>query len=241
MLARIRSVSTAEPTPPGLAPLPWQGTPEQLQALEQLRTRMSENGQECPNEDTLKWYLRDRYFDVDEAEEKLAATLKWRHAFKADHITLEDVKAEYATGKSFVHDQLDNFQRPVLIIRANRHNPSDFPIEGSKRLCVYSLETALAKLPAGREQILGCIDLRGISLSNIDLVFVAFMVDAFFVHYPRRMGQVLLVDAPWIFKAPWELIKPLLRKYAALVRFVSRKELAAEYFTPDSLPTDFSS
>jgi hypothetical protein len=55
------------------------------------------------------------------------------------------------------------------------------------------------------------------------------------------MGQVLLVDAPWIFKAPWELIKPLLRKYAALVRFVSRKELAAEYFAADTLPADFRS
>jgi hypothetical protein len=55
------------------------------------------------------------------------------------------------------------------------------------------------------------------------------------------MGQVLLVDAPWIFKAPWELIKPLLRKYAALVRFVSRKELAEEYFTVETLPADFKS
>jgi hypothetical protein len=62
----------------------------------------------------------------------------------------------------------------------------DFPIEDSQRLCVYSLNTALSKLPEGREQIMGLIDLRGISLSNIDLVFVAFMVDAFFVYYPRR-------------------------------------------------------
>jgi hypothetical protein len=38
----------------------------------------------------------------------------------------------------------------------------------------------------GREQIMGLIDLRGISLYNIDLVFVAFMVDAFLVYYPRR-------------------------------------------------------
>jgi hypothetical protein len=52
---------------------------------------------------------------------------------------------------------------------------------------------------------------------------------------------VLLVDAPWIFKAPWEAFKPLLRKYAALVRFVNRKQLAAEYFTKDTLPADFKS
>jgi hypothetical protein len=54
-----------------------------------------------------------------------------------------------------------------------------------------------------------------------------------------RVGQVVLVDAPWIFKAPWEAFKPLLSKYSALVRFVSRKQLAAEYFTKDTLPADF--
>ena len=30
--------------------------------------------------------------------------------------------------------------------------------------------------------------------------------------------QVLLVDAPWVFGPAWEVIRPLMRKYAALVR-----------------------
>lgn len=55
----------------------------------------------------------------------------------------------------------------------------------------------------------------------------------------QRFGQVLLVDAPWFFSGPWELIKPLLRKYAALVRFVSRQELAQQYFSADTLPDQF--
>jgi hypothetical protein len=55
----------------------------------------------------------------------------------------------------------------------------------------------------------------------------------------HRFGQVLLVDAPWFFKGPWEVIKPLLRKYAGLVRFVSRQELAREFFAPDTLPEQF--
>jgi len=48
------------------------------------------------------------------------------------------------------------------------------------------LDTALSRLPPGGEQFLGVIDLKGMSLSNIDLEFVAFMVEAFFVYYPRR-------------------------------------------------------
>lgn len=53
-------------------------------------------------------------------------------------------------------------------------------------MCAYSLDTAISKLPPGGEQILGVIDLKDMNLSNIDLPFVAFMVDAFFVYYPRR-------------------------------------------------------
>jgi hypothetical protein len=62
----------------------------------------------------------------------------------------------------------------------------EFPIEDSKRLCTCMLDTALSRLPEGGEQILGVIDLRGMSLNNIDLEFVAFMVEAFFIYYPRR-------------------------------------------------------
>jgi hypothetical protein len=34
----------------------------------------------------------------------------------------------------------------------------------------------------------------------------------------RRVGQVLMVDAPWVFGPAWEVIRPAMRKYAALVR-----------------------
>ena len=42
-------------------------------------------------------------------------------------------------------------------------------------------------------------------------------VQAFFEFYPKRVGQVLFVEAPWVFGPAWEVIRPLMRKYAALV------------------------
>lgn len=69
---------------------------------------------------------------------------------------------------------------------------------------------------------------------------VRAQVDIFFLYYPKRLGQVLFVDAPWGFSPGWELVKPWLKKYAALVRFVSVKELRAEFFTPTTLPEDFA-
>jgi hypothetical protein len=48
------------------------------------------------------------------------------------------------------------------------------------------LDTALAALPPGGEQLLGVFDLRGFGPANADLRFAAFIVEAFFEYYPRR-------------------------------------------------------
>ena len=64
-------------------------------------------------------------------------------------------------------------------------------------------------------------------------------MDCFFTYYPKRVSQVLFVDAPWIFQPSYALIKPMLQKYAALVRFVDRPTLVREYFTNDTVPKDF--
>lgn len=71
------------------------------------------------------------------------------------------------------------------------------------------------------------------------MIFSAAQVDIFFTYYPKRLGQVVMVDAPFIFKPGWAIVKPWLRKYADLVCFVSRKQLAEDFFTPDTLPPDF--
>ena len=63
--------------------------------------------------------------------------------------------------------------------------------------------------------------------------------DIFFTYYPKRLGQVLFIDAPWIFQPSWNLFKPLLGKYAGLVAFVSREQLRDSYFTPETVPDDF--
>ena len=64
-------------------------------------------------------------------------------------------------------------------------------------------------------------------------------VDVFFLYYPKRLGQVLMVDAPWGFNAGWSVVKPWLKKYAALVSFVSREELRRQYFMPETCPEEF--
>ncbi|KAG2449598.1 hypothetical protein HYH02_005131 [Chlamydomonas schloesseri] len=188
----------------------------------------------------MKWYLRDRYFDPEEAEQKLRSMLKWRQAFQPQATTPQMVARELASGKAYVHTAPDKYGRPAIVIRTKKHVTGEYPIDGSKRLAAYLIDTAISRLPPGGEQIVGIFDLRGFQFpANADFAFAAFMVEAFFEYYPRRVSQVLFVEAPWVFFPAWEVIKPLMRKYAALVRFVSVDELQREFFTRETLPDDF--
>ncbi|GFR44643.1 hypothetical protein Agub_g5932 [Astrephomene gubernaculifera] len=240
---RVRVVepklATAFPDAPGLRPEPWTDAPSQRAALASLKQRFSDDLLP-PDEATLKWYLRDRYFDVNEAEQKLRGMLKWRRSFQPQATTPEQIAAEAASGKAYVHSQPDRFGRPAIVIRTRLHVTGQYPIVDSKRFAAYLIDTAISRIPPGGEQIVGIFDLRGFQFQqNADFAFAAFMIEAFFEYYPRRVGQVLLVEAPWVFFPAWEVIRPLMRKYASLVRFVSLQELREEFFTPGSLPEDF--
>lgn len=49
-------------------------------------------------------------------------------------------------------------------------------------------------------------------------IFHCFLqFDVFYYYYPMRLAQVLFVDAPFVFKPIWLLIKPLIKSYASLV------------------------
>lgn len=45
-----------------------------------------------------------------------------------------------------------------------------------ERLCVFMIEKALSKLPSGKQDILGIIDLRGFQTQNADIKFLTFVV-----------------------------------------------------------------
>ncbi|XP_063948688.1 phosphatidylinositol/phosphatidylcholine transfer protein SFH3 isoform X2 [Daucus carota subsp. sativus] len=65
--------------------------------------------------------------------------------------------------------------------------------------------------------------------------------DVFYYYYPKRLGQVLFVEAPFVFKPIWQLVKPMLKSYASLVRFCSVDEVRKEYFTEATIPATFRS
>nr|ACG36824.1 hypothetical protein [Zea mays] len=112
------------------------------------------------------------------------------------------------------------------------------PVENQK-LCAYLVEKAVNRLPPGAENILGIFDLRGFRVENGDLQFLKFLMDVFYYYYPKRLGQVLFVDAPFVFQPMWQVVKPLLKSYASLVRFCDTETVRKEYFKEETVHPDF--
>ncbi|KAL2961326.1 hypothetical protein AAZX31_17G084900 [Glycine max] len=191
------------------------------------------------DEDMILWFLKDRKFSIDDAIYKLTKAIKWRRDFEVSKLTEEVVKDALQTGKGYVHDLLDINGRPVVVVVGSKHIPQALDPADDERLCVFLIEKALSKLPTGKEQILTIVDLRGFRTENADLKFLTFLFDVFYYYYPKRLAQVLFVDAPFVFKPIWQLVKPLLKSYASLVRFCSAETVRKEYFTDKTLPPSF--
>ncbi|KAL3529505.1 hypothetical protein ACH5RR_008827 [Cinchona calisaya] len=190
------------------------------------------------DEELILWFLKDRKFSVEEAVSKLTKAIRWYHEFGVSELSEESVRSVAESGKSYVHDYLDVYDRPVLIVEVSKHFPGKQDFSEDEQLCVFLVEKAISKLPAGKEQILGIIDLRGFGTENADLRFLTFLFDVFYYYYPRRLGEVLFVDAPFIFQPVWQLVKPMLKSYASLVRFCSADVAREEYFTYETVPAN---
>ncbi|KAL2492591.1 Sec14p-like phosphatidylinositol transfer family protein [Abeliophyllum distichum] len=198
---------------------------------------VGKNGRD--DEEMIFWFLKDRNFSIEDAVSKLNKAIRWRHEVGVSELSEESVKSVAETGKAYVHDFLDIYGRPVLIVEASKHFPGKHERDEDEKLSAFLIEKALSKLPAGKQEILGIIDLRGFRTKNIDIRFLTFAVDAFYCYYPRRLGQVLLVEAPFVFKPVWQLVKPLLKSSPSLVRFCSVETIREEYFAEDTIPASF--
>ncbi|XP_024960740.1 motile sperm domain-containing protein 2 isoform X1 [Cynara cardunculus var. scolymus] len=191
------------------------------------------------DEELILWFLKDRRFSVEEAVSKLTKAIKWREEFGVSKLSEESVRRAAATGKSYLHDSLDVHGRPVLVVVPSKHFPEMLDRSEDERLCVFLLEKALSRLPDGKEEILGVFDLREFGVKNADLKFLTFLFDVLYYYYPKRLGQVLFVDAPFVFQPIWQLAKPLIKSYASLVKFCSVEDVRKEYFTESTVPASF--
>jgi len=115
-----------------------------------------------------------------------------------------------------------------------RHDVTRRDLASSKALCVSVLDAAVAAIDASQnvEQFVVIVDLRRIGPAQVDLQFAVWLITMLRANYPKRIGQVALLEPPpLLFLPAWNFLKPHLGPHVELVRIIKNNDLAA-YF-PD--------
>ncbi|KZV52163.1 Sec14p-like phosphatidylinositol transfer family protein isoform 1 [Dorcoceras hygrometricum] len=187
------------------------------------------------DDEMILWFLKDRRFSVEEAVSKLTKAIKWRHEFGVSELSEESMKRLAESGKAYVHDFLDVYDRPVLIVVASKHFPGKQDMIKDQQLCVYMIEKALSKHPDGKQEILAIIDLREFRTQNADINFVTFVVNA--------NCFAMFLTAPYSGLGRHQfcgmLFLCLEAELSLLVKFCSVDDLRKEYFAADKVPAIF--
>ncbi|CAF3438627.1 unnamed protein product [Rotaria sp. Silwood1] len=196
-------------------------------------------GYDNPDVLLLRW-LRSRKWNVKAAVNQIIETLKWRHDWGVQELVANGERAisqeEIATGKTYFmgHDRVG---RPVCCIHPKEHIKGQFPHEYSEKLSVFCVETYRKLLQPPMESVTVVFDMAGCEAKNMDLHQIKFLITLLDNYYPDSLGQILILNFPWILGKSWTIIKgwlnPTVQKK---VRFIQSEEELNELIDLSVLP-----
>ncbi|KAJ5220018.1 hypothetical protein N7468_009222 [Penicillium chermesinum] len=152
-------------------------------------------------------FLREEKWNVVKAWIALLHVLNWRtNTIKVDEILMKGEEAAFlksrmleecadkkygegfmlqlTTGKGYFHG-IDRSNRPIIIVRARCHRPSDQPLKALLDFIVFCIENIRLVMTPPTE--------------TVDFPPIKFIIDCFQDNYPGLLGHVLLYNAPKIF------------------------------------------
>eukprot|EP00798_Chlamydomonas_sp_ICE-L_P003578 gene3578-13657_t len=228
-------------------------TPVQQEAYEQFHAHLKAEGLLLAGHDephTLMRFLKARQWDPPRATIMYTTMVKWRLEVDANGIDetfvfeeLEDLISVYP---HFYH-KVDKYGRPVyyeLLGKTNcckmlEHSTEkrilDYHVWAWERLerRILPACTQLCSKPIVTAIVV--IDLQGLSLTIVSQLY-------FQDYYPEHLGQMYIINTPFIFKTIWAFVYPMLeertRKKIHVIGSDYVKTLK-EIIPPENLPAQF--
>jgi len=90
--------------------------------------------------------------------------------------------------------------------------------------------------PNGGAKFVLLVDLHGFGVRDISPATASRSVSAILTHYPGTIGQVCLLDSPWIFKATWSMISSMIDTSTAAQVKTLRGDAMHTYFAEHLMP-----
>ncbi|KXN69344.1 CRAL/TRIO domain-containing protein, partial [Conidiobolus coronatus NRRL 28638] len=122
----------------------------------------------------------------------------------------------------------------ILYLNVRYHKPKESPVELFSKIIMYIM--AQGYLMLGDKKVTGIIDLKGLSLSNVEYKNVKFAADILANNFPEVLSRVFIINAPWIFGGIWSIVSSFLDPVVKeKIQFLSESDLK-NFISPDQLP-----
>jgi hypothetical protein len=200
-------------------------------ALGEVRARLVEGRED---DDVIVYrFLRGYKFDVARAAEALNRTLRFRRERGLDAIRAraKDMTQEqfpFADKMMAAHPHTichgyDRAGQPVSLERIGHTDPGRLTrlltLEQLVEYHLYHMEmkaALAARLTAQRGRVVRMckvMDLHGLGVRALHKQGLAYLKHVIVLsqeHYPEMLGNLYVINAPWIFKTFWAMLRPLL-------------------------------
>jgi len=153
-------------------------------------------------------FLHAESFDVRKTFQRLQDHAAWWSEYGMDAFREED---ELDEGSILFSCGEDKVGRPVLVARPCAHNiVNKEESVRMARLCIYTVQRCIERLPPELENIVVIFDAKGFSLKHMDTLFAKEMCSVLLSQFPRRLGVVLVINNSWSSEGFWCLVSKMI-------------------------------
>jgi hypothetical protein len=190
-------------------------------------------------------YLRARQWDLAKAELMLRNSLRWRKENSIDNLRHTVVLSQIVRGHMFNYGY-DKVGRPIVLLKV--HKEADPHTNEQKLLfMIYCMERTLRLMDSTRgiEKMVWIVSCADYNLKhNGDMGMARLLISTLADHFPERLGLVIVVDPPLLFRGLWKVVSPFVDDVTKRkLLFVSgsdkeKRKLMEEYVDVTRLPKE---
>ncbi|TRY78674.1 hypothetical protein TCAL_11593 [Tigriopus californicus] len=184
-------------------------------------------------------FLMARKFHVDRALELYQQHELMRLREDLSHVEPSEspIREELLSEKFTILPVRDVNGATLALFNAHKHDPSQTDHRSTLQGVVYQLDVALENLATQRGGLVFIYNMSGSKYANFDYDLSQKMLTLLKGAYPARLKKVLIVTAPFWFKAPFKVLRLFVReKLRDRVFTVSLPQLQT-HIPPQAIPS----
>ncbi|XP_047093376.1 phosphatidylinositol transfer protein 3-like isoform X3 [Lolium rigidum] len=186
---------------------------EQQEKVNEVRGLLGALTEEMPSflsDTTIYRFLLARNWSTEQAAKGLKETVKWRHEYRPEAISWEDIAEKEDEAKRIhVANCVDKNGRSVLIL--NMSIKSKVSLKDQIKHMVYLLEHLVMSSADEKDDYgVWIIDVRGWSIASTPFSTTRECLHIIQTYYPGLIAVAIIFDPPRIFESFWKITKSLL-------------------------------